>query len=100
MSGWFQRWSQRKHDLTRGVDADLVRDNGKRYKIAFGLLGLGLLLAVLGSKVHTPSLLHWMLLDAGGVSAVVGFLMAMWAREEAAFLNKPDAEEPPTIFKP
>jgi hypothetical protein len=99
MSGWLQRWSQRQRDLSRGVDADLVRDNGKRYKVAFGLIGLGLLLAVLGSKVHTSSLLHWVILDAGGVSAVVGFLLAMWAREESAFLSKPDPEEPPTIFK-
>ena len=99
MSGWLQRWSQRQRDLTRGVDADLVRDNRKRYKIALGLIGLGLLLAMLGSKVYTPSLLHWVMLDAGGVSAVVGFLMAMWAREESAFLSKPDPEEPPTIFK-
>lgn len=99
MSGWLQRWRQRQHDLARGVDADLVRDNGKRYKVAFGLIGLGLLLAVPGSTIHTPSLLHWVLLDAGGVSAVVGFLMAMWAREESAFLDKPDPEEPPTIFK-
>jgi len=94
-----QRWSQRQRDLTRGVDADLVRDNRKRYKVAFGLIGLGLLLAVLGSKVHTPSLVHWVMLDAGGVSTVVGVLMAMWAREESAFLSKPDPEEPPTIFK-
>jgi hypothetical protein len=99
MSGWLQRWSQRQHDLTRGVDADLVRDNGRRYKVAFGFIGLGLLLAVLGSKVHTPSLLHWMLLGAGGVSGLAGFLTAIWAQQETAFLNKPDPEEPPTIFK-
>jgi hypothetical protein len=99
MSGWLQRWSQRQHDLARGVDADLIRDNGKRYKVAFGLIGLGLLLALLGSTVHNPGFLRWTLLVTGSVSAVVGFLMAMWAREEAAFLNKPDPEEPPTIFK-
>jgi hypothetical protein len=99
MSGWLQRWSQRQHDLARGVDADLVRDNGRRFKVDFGLIGFGLLLAMLGSKVHTPSLMHWVLLEAGGVSTVVGFFMAMWAREEAAFLNKPDPEEPPTILK-
>jgi hypothetical protein len=99
MRGWLQRWSQRQRDLSRGVDADLVRDNGKRYKVSFGLIGLGLLLAVLGSKVHTPSLLHWVVLAAGGGSGWVGFLMAIWAREESAFLSKPDPEEPPTIFR-
>jgi protein-S-isoprenylcysteine O-methyltransferase Ste14 len=99
MSGYLRRWSQRQRDLSRGVDAGLVRDNRKRYKVAFGLVALGLLLAMLGSKVHTPSLVHWMLVVAGGVSVVVGFLMGMWAQQESAFLSKPDPEEPPTIFK-
>jgi hypothetical protein len=99
MRGWFQRRSQRRHDLTRGVDADLVRDNRKRFKIAFGLIGLGILLALLGGELHTANLLHWVLLDTGGVSVLAGFLLAIWAREESAFLTKPDPEEPPTIFK-
>jgi hypothetical protein len=99
MSGWLQRWSQRQHDLARGVDGDLIRDNSKRYKVAFGLIVSGLLLAVLGNKVQIPSLLYWILVASGGVSFFAGFFIAMWAREEAAFLNKPDPEEPPTIFK-
>jgi hypothetical protein len=56
--------------------ADLVRDNRKRFKVAFGLIGLGFLLALLGGKLQTASLLHWVLLDTGGVSVVVGFLLA------------------------
>lgn len=99
MRGWWQRWSQRQRDLARGVDADLVRENGKRYKVAVGLIVLGLLLALLGGKLHTASVLHWVLLDTGGVFAIVGSLTAICAREQSAFLTKPDPEEPPTIFK-
>jgi hypothetical protein len=99
MSGWLQRWSQRQRDLTRGVDAALIRGNANRCKVAYGLIGLGLLLILLGGKVHTPSPLRWVLLGVASVAVLVDFLMAMWAQQEVAFLSKPDPEEPPTIFK-
>lgn len=99
MTGWFERWSRRQRDLARGADADLVRDNGKRYQIAFGLIGLGFLLALLGSQIRPPSPLYWILLGIGGVSVLVGLFTAIWAREESAFLSKPDPEEPARIFK-
>ena len=99
MSGWLQRYSQRQRALSQGVDADLVRGNRKRYKVAFGLIVIGLLLILLGSKVHIPTVLRWILVGAASVSCLAGFLTAMWAQQEAAFLSKPDREEPPTIFK-
>jgi hypothetical protein len=61
MRGWLQRRSQRQDDLTHGVDADLVRDNRERFKIDIGLIVLGFLLALLGGKLHTASVLHWFL---------------------------------------
>ena len=33
---WLERWRQRQDLLSHGVDADLIRDNRKRYKLAFG----------------------------------------------------------------
>ena len=35
---------------------------------------------------------------AGGCF-LVGFVLAAWAKQEAAFLNKPDPDEHPKIFK-
>lgn len=99
MTGWMQRYSQRQRDLSRGVDADLVRENRQHYNFAFWLVVLGLLLMLLASKVHSPSLLRWILVGAASASGLAGFLTAIWAQQEAAFLNKPDREEPPTIFK-
>jgi len=49
---WLERWRQRQDLLSHGVDADLIRDNQKRYRVAFGLLGFGFLLSVLLSKVE------------------------------------------------
>jgi hypothetical protein len=99
MFGWIRRWNQRQRDLTQGVDADLVRENRRRYKLAFGLLGLGLLLVLLGAKVHIPSILRWILSATAGLSFLAGWLLALWAQQEAGFLSKPDPEEPPRIFK-
>jgi hypothetical protein len=99
MSSWFKRWRQRERDLIRGVDADLVSDNRKRYRLAFGLLGLGFLLSLLDAKVQIPSALRLIVVGMATVSFVAGILLAAWARKEVAFLSKPDPEEPPSMFK-
>jgi hypothetical protein len=99
MSGWLRRWSQRQRDHTWGIDADLVRDNRRRFKFAFGLMGLGLLFILFGGKLFSPDPLRWIVLGTAGVSFLAGFSMGMWAQQEAAFLSKPEREEPPTIFK-
>jgi protein-S-isoprenylcysteine O-methyltransferase Ste14 len=99
MIGWIQRWNQRQRDLTQGVDADLVRENRKRYKLAFGLQGLALFLILLCAKVHIASTLFWILSATAIVSFLAGLLLAIWAQQEDAFLSKPDPEEPPRIFK-
>ena len=96
---WLERWRQRQDLLSHGVDADLIRDNRKRYKLAFGLLGFAFLLGVLVANVHvveTPRLIVGVIASA---CLLVGFVLAAWARQQEAFLNKPDPEEPPKIFK-
>lgn len=99
MFGWIRRWNQRQRDLTLGVDADLVRDNRKRYKLAFGLQGLALFLILLCAKFHIPRTPLWILSATTIVCFLAGLLLAIWAQREDAFLSKPDREEPPRIFK-
>jgi hypothetical protein len=48
---WFERWSRRQDELAQGADADLVRDNRRRYRAGFLLLGFATLLSLLVSKV-------------------------------------------------
>jgi hypothetical protein len=99
MSTWFERYQRRKRELAQGVDADLVRSNRRRYKLAFVLLGAGFLLAPVT-----------MTLNPEGISHQIGFVLAMlliisglatgrWASAESAFLSKPDPEYPPRIFR-
>ena len=96
---WLGRWLERQHDLAVGVDADLVRDNHKRYRLACGLLGFGFVLGLLVSKVHFQGILRLVVGVIATVSFLAGLVLAAWARQEAAFLSKPDHEEPPKIFE-
>jgi hypothetical protein len=96
---WFQRWRKRQYELASGVDADLVRDNQKRYRLAFGLFGLGFALGFLVAKIRFPDTFRLIVSVAASVSVVAGFVLAAWAGQEAAFLNKPDTKEPPRIVK-
>jgi hypothetical protein len=96
---WLERWRQRQDLLSHGVDADLIRDNQKRYRLAFGLLGFGFLLGVLLSKVRLAETVRLIVSVIAGACFLVGFVLAAWAKQEATFLNKPDPEEPPKIFK-
>lgn len=100
MGSWFERWRQRQSDLDQGVDADLVRDNRRRYRLAFGLIGSGLLLGFLDAKIHFPSSLRLIVVGVAITFGVTDFFLAAWAQKEAAFLRRPDPEDPPRIFKP
>jgi len=100
MSSWLERWRHRQRDLAQGADADLVRDNRNRYRLAFGLMGFGFLLSLLDTKVKIPNTLRLIIVGMATASLVAGFLLALWARQMAAFLSKPQPEEPPRMIKP
>jgi Flp pilus assembly protein TadB len=91
------RWQARQQELDRGVDADLVRDNRRRYRLSLGLTVLGLLLLWLG--VRLSHVLRVIVLGTGVVSLIVGLLMAEWAKWEWRFLRKPSPEAPRSIIK-
>jgi hypothetical protein len=99
MSGWFERWHQRQRDLAQGGDADLVRGNSNRSRFAVGLIGLGFLIGLLDANIRIPGMLRVIVVGTAILTIIAGFLLALWARQERAFLSKPDVEEPPKIFK-
>jgi hypothetical protein len=96
---WWERWRERQYQLAQGVDADLVRGNRQRFRLAFGLLLFAFLLGILASKFHLPSTLRFIISVIVIATFLVGFVLTAWAGKEAAFLSKPDPEEPPKIFK-
>jgi hypothetical protein len=96
---WWERWPERQYQLAQGVDADLVRGNHQRFRLGFGLLILAFLLGILASKSRLPSTLRFIIGIIVIATFLIGFALAAWARQEAAFLTKPDQEEPPKILK-
>ena len=96
---WFERWRRRQYELAQGGDADLVRDNRKRYRLAFSLLGFAILLSLLVSKVDLGKQLSLVMSVVAAGSGVAALLLLMWARQEQVLLHKPDPEVPPKIFR-
>ena len=96
---WWERWTERQYQLAQGVDADLVRANHHRFRWAFGLLVFAFLLGIVVSKHHLPSTQRFIVDAIVIVAFLVGFVLAAWSRQEAAFLSKPGPQGPPKIFK-
>ena len=98
MSSWWERIEFRRRELSEGVDADLVSTNRKTSRLALGLIGFGLVLILLNTKIHLPVTLRKIVVALAIVSWISGVLTAHWARQEQVFLEKPDPEKPPSIF--
>ena len=99
MWNWLGRRVQRQNELDRGVDADLVRDNRRRRKLAlwsFGVLGI---LVAIDRLFHLRGWIHELVIIGATVFLIFGFVAARWAAAESAFLHRPDPKEPPRLFK-
>jgi hypothetical protein len=96
---WLRRWQQRQQDLSRGVDADLVRDNRRRYRLALVLLGGGSLLGVVSVKLGLSGTPQTVIVALAVVLFFTGILTGRWAAAESAFLSRPDREDPPKVFR-
>jgi len=98
MWGWFRRQAQRERDLEADADADLVRDNRRRMRLSWKLIGFGFLIASCPALFHfdgwVKELCFWM----GMALLIVGFVVARWAGEEYKFLHRPDPPKPPSLF--
>ena len=99
MREWLKRLNERQRDLGRGVVADLVRDNRSRWRSALGISLLGIVLVVGEDRAPIPGWAHLSIRIAGIAFLLLGLVVAKWALQERAFLNKPDPEEPPRMFK-
>ena len=96
---WLRRFKQRQYDLARGIDADLLRANRRRFKMAAGLLCLGLLLAWITQKFPLPHAVQFATTMLAVLLAIAGTALFWCAWAEERFLRKPDPEPPPSIFK-
>jgi hypothetical protein len=99
MAHWLSRWTQRQHDLEKGVDADLVRASNRTLGFAFCLLAAAGLLQAL-RLVTMPS---WFAKTSNAISIcllLVGAVLVRVASAQRWYLNKPDPEPRQSLFKP
>lgn len=81
------------------VNADLWRDNRRRWRISAALLALALLTILPLSHLRLSSTVQGILTDIGIISYVAGMIGLHWARRESCFLRQPEWKEPPKLWK-
>ena len=99
MLDWLDRWQQRHSELQNGADADLVRDNRRRWKFSLALLVCSFLLVGIQAAVKFPDPWHTIAVTLTIVFFVGGALLGRWARAERSFLDRPNPKEPPRLWK-
>jgi hypothetical protein len=100
VSSWFKRWFERQDALERGVDADLVAANRRKWKLVSWFVACGVLLLNLDLLFPIPSWLRRVVFFPAALLIIAGVVLLRWASAEHAFLNKPEPKAPPSIFKP
>jgi hypothetical protein len=81
------------------VNADLWRDNRRKWKISTFLFVAGFLVILALMKVRLPRPILEILLSAAFLTYLAGLVGLHWARAESDFLRKPDPKQPPSLWK-
>ena len=97
--GWIRRQAQRDQDLQSGVDADLIQDNRRRFRLALLLIGFAVFLTLVDRVLQPQGWLRNVVVWIAGGCAIAGFIGLRWAFAESSFLHNPDPKEPPSLFK-
>jgi len=96
--GWFSRWQGRQKEIASGVDAELIEQNRKRYKLPFRLL-LCAFVCLGIAALKLPHLLHEAAAWLAAALFIVWMFLLKWVRAERWQLERPGPAEPPSIWK-
>jgi hypothetical protein len=88
-----------KQSSANEVNADLWRDNRRRYRISSALLAVAILAAFISPKLPRSGIFSKILFAIFMGSYAAGMIGARWASAEHSFLSKPDRPEPPQLWK-
>jgi hypothetical protein len=99
MWDWLERQKERDRELQAGVDADLVRDNNKRWKWSAIIAGCGLL--ILGFLAYAKLPVPWSKIVAAmaGILTIGGLILGRFALLWDRFIRRADPKGPPSLFK-
>jgi hypothetical protein len=99
MPNWFHRYANRQSELAAGADADLVAENRNRWRRGALVVAFAIAFAWLGNMTKLPANASRLVLLIAGIAGLYGVFLLAWARQESAFLSKPDPEKPPSLLK-
>ena len=99
MESWLERWRKRQIELAEGADADVVQSYRRRFKTAFRLLGVAVVLLLAEARIPLFHRLDLVLRTIAIICFLPGIVLVRWAAAERDFLIKPEPEKPPTVFK-
>ena len=99
MREWLQRYYQRRREIHNGADADLFRENQKRWRRSWLLFGCSFVLIAMQALIKFSGKWHSVFVVLTMVFFASGLFMAHWARAEKSFLAEPGPKEPPSLFK-
>ena len=85
--------------MSDGVNADLWRANRRRWKISFGLLGLGVLLGLCLQVARLDGPVKEAVVSLAGLAFIAGIIGLPWAALEFSFLQRPEPKEPPRMLR-
>jgi hypothetical protein len=100
MSGYWARYQERQRKLAAGVDADLVKENHRRYGISFMLLGGGILLILSRNYVPWSLILSKIIAVISSVAIIGGMILLWLSAWERRVIEQPDPEKPSSILTP
>jgi len=96
---WLERGLHRQLEIEQGADADLFRNNRRRWKLSWSLLGCFFLLMGVQAVVALNGRWQAVAVAITMLFFVAGLLVAEWARAWEVFLDRPGPKEPPRLWK-
>jgi hypothetical protein len=96
---WLERWQQRQYEIAQGADANLIRENVKRFRWSGGLFVAGGLLAWVAGRFQLAHALHVAAYCLAVLLLIASWVLFSWARAQDGLLRRPDPEGPPSILK-
>jgi hypothetical protein len=91
--------AENPRSAARGADADLVRDNNKRWKFSFLASACGLLLLGILIYVKLPGPSQKIVATIAAITIIGGLMLARWARAWDSIIYRPDPKGPLSPLK-
>jgi uncharacterized membrane protein len=81
------------------VNADLWRDNRRRWKISILLIAISVVVAFVMAGLRPTGLVKNVFVGGAMAFFIAGIVGLRWAGQQAYFLRRPEPKDPPSLWK-